>query len=605
MADFVLFYCSAYSGTANRGHFLYDDLTFYDTQVIPYDYHSAYNQNTGIVYVGNNSANQLQGVLGSNHTVQYTYNGNYRPLFVDKNGKVWCVASSADKYIYLFEADLSDVTTYTLKAGTPLAYLAPTFDSQYVYVMQSAFNGVLAKYGVSNLDGGDPEWSINVSYAKCIFCDEDNNVYVLTLSSLTKYSDTDGSQLWSISAGGYYGFYSLKTGMMYVPYDDDGKVLEVTTDGDVDGYADINYRKPSCVGGSYNSDIYFMISSYGIGSTNALYRYPHSDWDSPETEVNHKFWFVYNYWFAGDPAGYVNYVLRTYPVAGFSATPLSGNAPLSVTFTDSSTGNITDWSWDFGDGNTSTDQNPTNNYTTPGVYDVTLTVTTSEGWTDSETKTEYIYVTNATVITKLDELAVRLEDTEEHHFTKEIKLEAYCRSQDRIANFIKSEYAQSLLEIDSGIDISSGEYALSSLSYTVIQDGILGVKVTIDSTDYWAYEIPLKEVRRLNNPYYLPDYEVFYYINEGKLKFKTGDGLSLSSATADVYLLKVPTDMTTYVDTELPSSLKELLVTMAEYYCWDMEGNKERSRAIKNLAMKQIETMNYRFRAPSEIIMGG
>jgi hypothetical protein len=38
-------------------------------------------------------------------------------------------------------------------------------------------------------------------------------------------------------------------------------------------------------------------------------------------------------------------------------------------------GVITDWSWDFGDGQTSTDRNPTHTYATPGLYDFTLTVT--------------------------------------------------------------------------------------------------------------------------------------------------------------------------------------------------------------------------------------
>jgi PKD repeat protein len=63
------------------------------------------------------------------------------------------------------------------------------------------------------------------------------------------------------------------------------------------------------------------------------------------------------------------------PTAAFD----SSAAPLVVTFTDQSTGVITDWSWDFGDGETSTDQNPTHTYATHGDYLVTLTVTGSGG----------------------------------------------------------------------------------------------------------------------------------------------------------------------------------------------------------------------------------
>ncbi|HVM61294.1 MAG TPA: polysaccharide lyase family 7 protein [Verrucomicrobiae bacterium] len=58
------------------------------------------------------------------------------------------------------------------------------------------------------------------------------------------------------------------------------------------------------------------------------------------------------------------------PVASFTLTPTSGAAPLGVSFTDSSSGSITGWAWVFGDGNTSTTQNPTDVYVNPGVYTV-------------------------------------------------------------------------------------------------------------------------------------------------------------------------------------------------------------------------------------------
>jgi phosphatidylinositol-3-phosphatase len=58
------------------------------------------------------------------------------------------------------------------------------------------------------------------------------------------------------------------------------------------------------------------------------------------------------------------------PVAGFMASPTSGAAPLTVSFTDQSTGSITGWAWAFGDGNTSTSQDPSDIYVTPGTYTV-------------------------------------------------------------------------------------------------------------------------------------------------------------------------------------------------------------------------------------------
>ena len=79
------------------------------------------------------------------------------------------------------------------------------------------------------------------------------------------------------------------------------------------------------------------------------------------------------------------------PTAQFSATPTLGARPLTVQFTDTSTCSPTSWSWTFGDGNTSTDQNPTRTYECVGTYTVTLTATNEYG-TDTETKTNYIDV---------------------------------------------------------------------------------------------------------------------------------------------------------------------------------------------------------------------
>ena len=57
-------------------------------------------------------------------------------------------------------------------------------------------------------------------------------------------------------------------------------------------------------------------------------------------------------------------------VADFSASPLGGVPPLTVDFTDESQGNITSWSWDFGDGSTSTSQDPSHTYTTVKISSV-------------------------------------------------------------------------------------------------------------------------------------------------------------------------------------------------------------------------------------------
>ncbi|MDS4028186.1 MAG: LamG-like jellyroll fold domain-containing protein [Candidatus Contendobacter sp.] len=81
------------------------------------------------------------------------------------------------------------------------------------------------------------------------------------------------------------------------------------------------------------------------------------------------------------------------PTANFNANLTSGIAPLAINFTDTSAGTVTAWSWNFGDGTTSTDRNPSKTYTKAGNYTVTLTASNSAG-SNVASKTSYIKVTD-------------------------------------------------------------------------------------------------------------------------------------------------------------------------------------------------------------------
>jgi len=83
-------------------------------------------------------------------------------------------------------------------------------------------------------------------------------------------------------------------------------------------------------------------------------------------------------------------------VADFTATPTSGTAPLTVQFTDTSTGNPTMWAWDFGDGTTEgLLANPSHTYQNPGTYTVKLTASSATGGSSTKIKEGYITVTQA------------------------------------------------------------------------------------------------------------------------------------------------------------------------------------------------------------------
>lgn len=96
------------------------------------------------------------------------------------------------------------------------------------------------------------------------------------------------------------------------------------------------------------------------------------------------------YWHSDKPVRHSSPVV---PVASFTASPTSGTAPLTVKFTDTSTNSPTSWSWSFGNGTTSTAQNPSATYSTAGSYTVTLKATNSAGTSTTATKT--ITVTTA------------------------------------------------------------------------------------------------------------------------------------------------------------------------------------------------------------------
>ncbi|WP_274924109.1 PKD domain-containing protein [Methanogenium marinum] len=76
----------------------------------------------------------------------------------------------------------------------------------------------------------------------------------------------------------------------------------------------------------------------------------------------------------------VGYITVTNPMTvDFTATPVTGYAPLTVTFTDETTESPSAWLWEFGDGDTSVEQNPVHTYECAGVYSVSLTATNVYG----------------------------------------------------------------------------------------------------------------------------------------------------------------------------------------------------------------------------------
>ena len=101
--------------------------------------------------------------------------------------------------------------------------------------------------------------------------------------------------------------------------------------------------------------------------------------------------------------GYTNFsvnvsIVPLPPVANFTSVPNIGASPLVVTFTDTSTGCITSWSWNFGDGNVSALQSPVKTYGALGTYFVSLHVTSPVGDNTSQLQTIYVVASSIPIV---------------------------------------------------------------------------------------------------------------------------------------------------------------------------------------------------------------
>ena len=88
------------------------------------------------------------------------------------------------------------------------------------------------------------------------------------------------------------------------------------------------------------------------------------------------------------------------PTVNFSASLVTGCFPLPVQFTDMSvpgSGTIDSWQWDFGDGTSSTLQNPSHTYTAGGNYNVSLRVRNTQGCYKTLTRTQYIQINTGVI----------------------------------------------------------------------------------------------------------------------------------------------------------------------------------------------------------------
>jgi len=193
--------------------------------------------------------------------------------------------------------------------------------------------------------------------------------------------------------------------------------------------------------------------------------------------------------------------------AQFSANKTSVCTGDQVTFTDDSYNAVTGWTWSFPSGtpSSSTDQNPTVTYSTPGVYEVTLTATDGTT-TDAEVKTQYIRVlppssslpffegfesyttlsnlTNWEVVNVNNNNAFDITTTASHSGSKSVKLTNYGQSGTPVDELIASPVDLSGVAANGGVVTLSFRYA--NRKRTSADNECLKVFITSDCGDTWV-----------------------------------------------------------------------------------------------------------------------
>lgn len=141
------------------------------------------------------------------------------------------------------------------------------------------------------------------------------------------------------------------------------------------------------------------------------------------------------------------------PSVSFDFAPAEPKANEPITFTDRSTDDvgITAWEWSFGDGTSSTEQNPTHRYSADGSYTVTLTVTDTDGERASATKTVKVFTPRAIATRTIDTNLPNDETIPGERFKVKITIQALDRINGLVVlERFPSDLVFNLISTESG-----------------------------------------------------------------------------------------------------------------------------------------------------------
>lgn len=207
------------------------------------------------------------------------------------------------------------------------------------------------------------------------------------------------------------------------------------------------------------------------------------------------------------------------PEADFFADPISGKAPLTVRFSDSSLYNPESWLWDFdGDGRIDDQiQNPEHVYREPGTYTVSLIVSNSVG-KDEKTKKGYITVTGwrdvpvadfvADVTSGTVPLTVQFSDrSTDKPYRWEWDLDGDGRTDSREENPVHTYTQPGFFTVRLIVWTNTGEFEEIKHEYIAVLPGEAAEEppLPVDVNEEYPRDTYLTPVTTISSPEYSPD----------------------------------------------------------------------------------------------------
>jgi len=402
----------------------------------------------GIVYIGN-----MDGTIYAfdEETGDPVWNYTFT-LSENSVDQVFSSPAVADGVVYI-QTDSGSLFALDARTGALLwnylnkggwsAYGSPAVSEGAVYVG----SGMDTKFRAFDAITGDLVWEFSadgsvtssaaIANGIVYFGCNDNNIYALDASN--------GALIWNVTTGGrvqsspavadgvvYFGSndnytYAVdaSTGDLLWSFDVGGRVMSSpavasgvvyigSSDGNVYAIGTLPLDPP---GADFMADVTSGDAPLGVlftDTSTGVVTMRHWDfgdgttaWANETPAVSHTYPFPGTFtvsFTAANPDAAATITMTEYirvspsgrpPAAWFTATPMSGYGPLSVRFTDRTKGTPTAWRWDFGDGNTSNEQNPEHTYATPGTYTPMLTAFNSGG---SSVYTSFVWVRTKPVI---------------------------------------------------------------------------------------------------------------------------------------------------------------------------------------------------------------